>query len=60
MQRMITAEIGGRFRVGDILDYPRETWTGIAKSVKKKLDKFSAPLSEIGEGIAKAAARKKK
>ena len=57
MQRQITKELkhpktGELFaKVGDVLDYPMATWTGIirslfpaSKNARKKLDTFSTPI----------------
>ena len=59
MQRIFTREVG-RFKVGDIRDYPRGTWEQVAKSHTAKqlgikgMDSFSRPV----EDAARAAGPK--
>lgn len=43
MQRVFTADIG-RFKKGDIRDYPRGTWEQIATSASKKLGAITASV----------------
>ena len=42
--RVFTKDVGKRFKKGDVRDYPAPTWSGISRSLKLKLDKFSQPV----------------
>ena len=36
----------GRFKKGDIREYPYPTWQGLEKSAKMALEKFSKPVDD--------------
>jgi hypothetical protein len=40
MQRIFTKDIG-RFKKGEVREYPKQVWEGIARSAKMKLDEFT-------------------
>ena len=52
MLREITKAIG-RFRVGDVHDYPRGVWDKVARDAKQKLDAFT---KEVPFGIGRQPA----
>lgn len=40
MQRIFTKDVG-RFKKGEVRDYTKQVWEGIARSAKMKLDDFT-------------------
>lgn len=40
MQRVFTKDVG-RFKKGEVRDYTKQVWEGIARSAKMKLDDFT-------------------
>ena len=52
MQRVFTRAVG-RFKAGEIKDYPSAVWREIARSARLTLDKFTSPvdveLKRIGQ-----------
>jgi hypothetical protein len=46
MRRVITKTVG-RFKTGQILDYPRGTWDQIAVSAKMNLEAFSSLADSV-------------
>jgi hypothetical protein len=55
MNRVFTQDVG-KYRAGDIRDYPLATWRDIAKSAKKPLEK----ITETTDNAAKVFAAPKK
>ena len=57
MQRVFTKDVG-RFRKGDVRDYPKPLWQDIARSQKMKLEDFSklAVMLETKEPVKPTAA----
>lgn len=53
MELVFTQDIpranGAAWRKGDIADYPRGTWTAIAKSLGKKLNAFTRTVTEAAQ-----------
>ena len=54
MVRTFTTDVG-RFRKGDVRDYPKQVWDGIAKSAKRSINSFSEGIKTFNN-----ADRKKK
>jgi hypothetical protein len=48
MVRMFTTNVG-RFKSGDVRDFPQTTWKQVEVSAGLKLDSFSKQLDEIAE-----------
>ena len=48
MVRMFTTDVG-RFKTGDVRDFPQTTWKQISVSAKQKLETFSKKLDEIAD-----------
>jgi len=57
MERIFTKETG-RFKRGDIRDYPVGVWRGIAKSTRKPLDSFTALTSDKAKEAVGAGKRR--
>lgn len=49
MVRMFTTDIGTRFKVGDVRDFPQTTWKQIAASAGQELEEFSRELGAIAD-----------
>lgn len=45
MQRVFVKAVG-RFRPGDVRDYPKHVWTQLERSVGQPLDRFTRPVEE--------------
>ena len=43
MKRIFTQTVSGRYKQGQIRDWPMSTWNGLANSLKMDLDDFSNP-----------------
>lgn len=48
MVRMFTTDVG-RFKAGDVRDFPQTTWKQIVVSADQELDDFSKKLDEIAD-----------
>lgn len=50
MKRILTRNVG-RYKKGDIKDWPRLTWNNVAKSVdkKKSMEDISKPLEQVAK-----------
>lgn len=46
MVRVFTRDIG-RYKKGEMRDYPKNVWGSLAKSVKSPLDKITREVKEI-------------
>ena len=57
MLRKFTAA-AGRYREGDVRDYPRDVWNTMAREVGKKLDAFSQAV-EMDSLVAQSALKGK-
>lgn len=49
MVRMFTVDVGTRFKVGDVRDFPQTTWKQIVVSAGQKLEEFSKELGAIAD-----------
>lgn len=49
MIRMFTADVGSRFKVGDVRDFPQTTWKQIVVSAGQELEEFSKELGAIAD-----------
>ena len=57
MLRKFTAA-AGRYKVGDVRDYPRDVWNTMARELGKKLDSFSQAV-EMDSLVAQSALKGK-
>lgn len=57
MLRVFTKAVG-RFRPGDIRDYPRHVWAQIERSAGQPLDRFSRPVEATVEEAVPAGRRR--
>ena len=57
MLRKFTAA-AGRYRVGDVRDYPRDVWNTMARELKMKLESFSTAC-ELDSLVAQSALKGK-
>ena len=48
MVRMFTTDVG-RFKTGDVRDFPQTTWKQISVSAEQKLETFSKELDKIAD-----------
>lgn len=53
MKRIFTQTVSGRYKAGQIRDWPMSTWSGLANSLHMDLDEFSRSWAEkmFVEGI---------
>lgn len=59
MERAFTEDIG-RFKRGDIRNYPPPTWKGIVKNVGKPLESFSKAIEDVIKESTMSLPEKKK
>lgn len=52
MQRIFTKDVG-RYKKGEVRDYPNATWQNLSRSLKQKLDDFSRIAVMIEQTEAK-------
>ncbi len=57
MLRKFTAA-AGRYKPGDVRDYPRDVWNTMAREVGKKLDSFSE-ICELDSVVAQSSLKGK-
>lgn len=47
MERILTKDIGKR-KAGEIYDYPRDVWRGMARADGRSLESFSRSVADAG------------
>lgn len=57
MQRMFLQNLG-RFKAGDIRDYPQGIWTDIARSAGQPLDRITKPVTQVAKEAVATTKRK--
>lgn len=64
MERVFTQNVG-KFNVGDVRDYPSETWEQISVSARRPLDTFTKTVGEVatsavtGDAVVKSSKKSK-
>ncbi len=57
MQRMFLQDVG-RYKAGEIRDYPQGIWTDIARSAGQALDRFTKPVTQVAKEAVATTKRK--
>lgn len=57
MQRMFLQDVG-RFKAGEIRDYPQGIWTDIARSAGAPLDRVTKPVTQVAKDAVASTKRK--
>jgi len=48
MERILTKDLGKR-KAGEVYDYPRTVWRGMARAADRSLESFSRALGDPGK-----------
>ncbi len=57
MERILTRDVG-RYKMGDIFDWPKPTWDQIAAHFNKSMSAFSKPVEDVAKrAVAERRAR---
>lgn len=46
MKRIFTQTVSGRYKRGQVRDWPMSTWNGLSNSLKMDLDSFTKPKAD--------------